>query len=210
MSAFDTTLTPFEPIEDGYSPFQPNASDALSPDNAVVADRYREWVLITAPRRLDWFRFRVRPVQDNESADDQETLTGSLVGGILDDWLALQNSGLSEHARNRIERLVRKPDGWKGPGSSKLRSESLRHFLKFWGSIKSKAQEPFIALAPNGNLYAEWHTSWKRHLDVEFNDDGLVYFGLFKGREIIEGKTKLNNFISSMGGRSDKPFQWKR
>jgi hypothetical protein len=50
------------------------------------------------------------------------------------------------------------------------------------------APEPEVTIARNGNLVAEWHRRWNRHLDVEFKEDGMVLYGLFIGTIVNEGR----------------------
>jgi hypothetical protein len=121
----------------------------------------------------------------------------------------LASSTLTPKTFQKLQTIASKPDGWRGSGSIKLNSISLRSFLKLWKEIDQEAEEPFVTLAPNGHLYAEWHASWRRHLDVEFATDGSVFFGLFHNRDAIEGKTSLEHLIAIMRGRRQNPFQWK-
>ena len=76
--------------------------------------------------------------------------------------------------------------------------------------ISGEAAEPFLSLTPDGHLYAEWHASWRRHLDVEFTADGQVYFGLFNNGNILEGKLKLDDFHPMITGGGQNPFCWCR
>ena len=85
---------------------------------------------------------------------------------IQDNWHSLAKSGLTDATFSKIEKIATLQNGWRGPGSSKLSPGSLRHFLQLWRMISGDAAEPFLSLTPDGNLYAEWHASWRRHLDV--------------------------------------------
>ena len=136
--------------------------------------------------------------------------TNSLPDSLRDNWNSLGTSCLSDDMYKKISALARKPNHWRGAGSKKLSSQSLSNFLLFWRTIRDKASEPFLTLAPSGNIYAEWHASWRRHLDLEFTPNGKVYFGLFNGGHTVEGKDKLCEVINSMLSRRQNPFRWKK
>ncbi len=127
---------------------------------------------------------------------------------IRDNWQRLATSGLSEGLYSRLQKLANKLDGWRGKGSRRLSAGSLHHFLIFWSLVKENAVEPFVTLAPNGHLYAEWHASWKRHLDVEFTDTGDVFYGLFHGNVIHEGREKVSELVIMLQSRHTNPFKW--
>jgi len=122
----------------------------------------------------------------------------------------LIRSGLSRETIARIFRLSDKPDGWREPGSKRLDASSLRAFLTFWTTIARQAREPFLSLAPNGNLIAHWHASWRRHLDLEFDRSNVIYFGLFDNRDVLQGKAVLANLVQTLTARRNNPFMWKR
>lgn len=78
--------------------------------------------------------------------------TNSQPKSLRDNWTSLAFSGLSWQSFNRIKNLAQKADGWRGPGSKKLSTPALRDFLRFWKVISDQATEPFLTLAPNGDL----------------------------------------------------------
>ena len=157
---------------------------------------------------------------------DEDTLTGADLGQVTNinesedktsatpeslrvNWNSLAISRLSTRLSKRLHQLAEKPDGWRGPGSKRLSPTSLRNFLGFWALISENAVEPFITLAPNGNLYAEWHASWKRHLDLEFAGNDEVFYGLFHGGYESEGKDLTTEVANMMQSRRINPFNWK-
>lgn len=129
---------------------------------------------------------------------------------IQDNWHSLATSDLTDATFSKIEKISALPNEWRGPGSSKLSPSSLRRFLQLWKLISGDAAEPFLSLTPNGNLYAEWHASWRRHLDVEFTADGQIYFGFFHNSNVLEGKLKFDDFHAMITGCSQNPFRWRR
>lgn len=152
----------------------------------------------------------LRDEQPAVSVLTESGLVDTLPDSVRDNWNSFNISKLSVGLEQRLRRLASKSDGWRGPGSKKLSSAALRQFLRFWRTIADGSTEPFITLAPNGNLYAEWHVSWKRHLDVEFTGRDKVFFGLIHNNEIIEGTTRTSELINAMYARTKNPFRWKR
>jgi hypothetical protein len=148
-------------------------------------------------------------VSRRQSAKYRNNRTNSIPDSYRDNLYGMRTSKLSESIKRRLLTLANEPDRWRGPGSKRLNSESLRNFLEAWRRIFGKAVEPFLTLAPAGNIYAEWHASWRRHLDLEFAPDGKVYFGLFHSQDTVEGKSDLEDVISSMLARRTNPFRWK-
>jgi hypothetical protein len=137
-----------------------------------------------------------------------ESITTFMPDSLRDNLLGLRTSNLQEQIHSRLWFLANKPDRWRGAGSKRLNSESLRNFLRCWRKIAADAAEPFVTLAPNGNVYAEWHASWRRHLDMEFSSDGKVYFGLCHNGDTVEGKDDLEEVLNAMLARRKNPFRW--
>lgn len=135
--------------------------------------------------------------------------TESLREAIGNNWSRLAISKLSQQAFSRLEDLAAETDGWNGPNSKALSPMSLRHFLRLWNEIRDEVLEPEFALASNGHLCAEWHSSWKKHLDLEFADDGRVFFGLFDGKSILEGVEKGAELSRMLLARKGQPLKWK-
>ena len=106
---------------------------------------------------------------------------------LRSNWPLLAQSKLPRAAFERLLHLSQiaaaRPEG------SRMNSGSLRSFLSFWASVrKHQAPGPDLTISSAGNIVAEWHRSWTQHLDVEFRSDGWVLFGLFNGKEILQGR----------------------
>lgn len=104
---------------------------------------------------------------------------------IRQNWIGLAKSKLSQKTYGRILRLAIDA---QNQGISPLKSGSLRTFLTFWEVVRDIAPEPDLTIARNGNIVAEWHKNWQRHLDIEFKEDGMVLYGLFIGKIVNEGR----------------------
>jgi hypothetical protein len=128
---------------------------------------------------------------------------------IVLNWFRLGRAGLSDAAYSRLFAIAARPDGWRGRGSRALSATSLSVFLKFWGAVSHDATEPQFALLPNGNLSAEWFKNSRRHLDLEFADDWMIYCGLFNGDGIWEGKETVENIANVLRATVSKPLRWR-
>jgi len=120
----------------------------------------------------------------------------------------LARSELSGGTYSRLFAIATRPDGWRGRGSRTLTSASLSVFLEFWSVVSNDAVEPQFTLMPNGHLRAEWFKSERRHLDLEFADDWMVYCGLFNGKGVWEGKETIKNLASMLEATDSKPLRW--
>jgi hypothetical protein len=127
---------------------------------------------------------------------------------VVLNWSRLARADLSRTSYSRLFALAMRPDGWRGRGSKVLSVASLSVFLKFWSLVSSDAAEPEFALMPNGHLSAEWFKNNRRHLDVEFAEDWMVYFGLFNGEGISEGKETIENLAAILRATKPKPLLW--
>jgi hypothetical protein len=136
------------------------------------------------------------------------TSSNALPESIRKNWQRLGTSGLSLGLFRRLKALAQKPDGWRGAGSRALSASSLRQFLDFWRAVRNQPTEPFLTVAPNGHLYAEWHASWKRHLDLEFTGGDTIFFGLFHGHRTYEGCDSPQELASFLLGRKTNPLNW--
>jgi hypothetical protein len=123
-------------------------------------------------------------------------------------WNRLARAELSEASYSRLFAIASRPDGWRGRGSKALSAASLSVFLKFWSVVSRDAAEPQFALMPTGHLSAEWFKNRRRHLDLEFADDWMIYFGLFNGDGISEGKETIQNLANILKSTSFKPLLW--
>ena len=112
-------------------------------------------------------------------------LPSAVPDAVEKNWVLLAKSKLSRKTYGRMLRLAQEA---ASPGQAALRPGSLHTFLSFWDKVRVFAPEPEVTLARNGNLVAEWHERWNRHLDVEFKEDGMVLYGLFIGRIVNEGR----------------------
>ncbi len=112
-------------------------------------------------------------------------LPSAVPDAVENNWVLLAKSKLSRKTYGRILGLAQEA---ASPGRAALRPGSLRTFLSFWDAVSVLAPEPEVTLARNGNLVAEWHKRWNRHLDVELKEDGMVLYGLFTGKIVNEGR----------------------
>ena len=122
-------------------------------------------------------------------------LPSAVPDAVENNWVLLARSKLSGKTYGRMLRLAQEA---ASPGRAALRPGSLRIFLSFWEKVKAFAPEPEVTLARNGNLVAEWHERWNRHLDVEFKEDGMVLYGLFTGRIVNEGRDAADALASRL------------
>jgi uncharacterized protein YbjT (DUF2867 family) len=136
--------------------------------------------------------------------------TSALPVSYRDNAPVLNRSGLSKETSDRIFQLAAKSSGHNEEQARPLDAASLRAFLSFWISISAQAREPILSLAPNGNLVAHWHASWRRHLDLEFDRGNIIYFGLFDNHDVVQGKAVSANLIQTLAGRTNNPFMWKQ
>lgn len=127
---------------------------------------------------------------------------------ILGNWELLARSGLSEVSYHRVYSLAELKEGWRGSGSQPLSAESLKGFLEFWDLVKDGATEPEYTLLPNGALQVEWYKSDDSFLEIEFGSEA-VFFGLFDGDHVIEGKDSLINLAGTFRDRESHPLQWE-
>jgi hypothetical protein len=124
-------------------------------------------------------------------------------------WTRLSRAGLTPEAYSQLLKIATRNDGWRGPGSRALRSLSFVGFLNFWPLICVQAVEPEFTLLPNGNLGAEWYKNSQRHLDMEFIDAQMAYFGFFSGATEIEGKANIQVIAQLLTSNSANPLRWK-
>jgi hypothetical protein len=199
----NTDITKFSARFDGII-----ASEALLGFDQLIAEESQ--TPESQPPTIDEDTSAVTSFERSTSViESAEPVSTTLPTSLRVNWNSLAISGLSAGLIERLFRLAEKPDGWRGPGSKRLSPASLRNFLGFWASISENAVEPFITLAPNGNLYAEWHASWKRHLDIEFAGNDEVFYGLFHGAHPSEGKDFTAEVVNMMQSRRINPFNWK-
>ena len=148
-----------------------------------------------APQATIAFQRAMAELELTSSAETSQSPISYVGGGreplravpdaVENNWALLAKSRLSGKTYGRILRLAEEAES---PGRAALRPGSLRTFLSFWDKVSVLAPEPEVTLARNGNLVAEWHRRWNRHLDVEFKEDGMVLYGLFTGKIVSEGR----------------------
>lgn len=135
-------------------------------------------------------------------------LTSVVPNALRGNWVGFQKAKLSVGMRARITQLAFLSDGWRGGGSRSLSADSLKTFLRLWQLIEGAAREPFVTLAPNGNLFLEWHTSWKKHLDIQCLPDDLAIFGLLNGKNEISGRADVQAIVGTIAAVDQRPFRW--
>jgi len=127
---------------------------------------------------------------------------------IFQNWQALANAKLSEKSYLFLFHLARKSWGWRGAGSHPLRSGSLANFLAFWSKAREESVEPDFVLTPNGNLQAEWYKDNSHFVELEFQSDHQILFGLFDGKSVIEGREKAAEVNAMLGIKDFRPLKW--
>lgn len=135
-------------------------------------------------------------------------LTSVVPSALRANWLSLQRAKLTASTKTRINQLAQLPDGWRGSGSKCLSAESLRTFLRLWEQVHPPSKEPFITLAPNGQVFLEWHKSWRKHLDVQCFPDDQVIFGLLEGTNEIGGKCDTSALLTLINARGGTALKW--
>lgn len=128
---------------------------------------------------------------------------------IRANWTLYQKAGLPSELQQRLFWLASLDNGWRGRGSAALKVDSMATFLRGCTVLPSGWKVPFVSLTASGRLSLEWHSSWARHLDVEFLENGEAIFGLLSGRATYEGKDKVENVIKAISGISRRAFSWQ-
>jgi len=147
--------------------------------------------------------------QSEPSVDSSvKVRTEALPAAIHANWYAILVADVSVEIYNQVVRIARLEAGWAGPYSQALNSQSLRHFLRFWENVSEIAVDPELVMTTRGHLHAEWHKNRKRHLDIEFCDDGKVFYGLFDGTSIHEGIDRVGEVVAFLRGRRNNPLDW--
>lgn len=134
--------------------------------------------------------------------------TGVAPESIINNWQLLATSNFSEQSYLFILKLARKKEGWRGPGSRPLNASSLSNLLKFWNKISAHATEPEFALAPDGNIQAEWYKDERHFIEIKFTPLNMISFGLFYGDKVLEGIAAPNDIIAILSSHAFKPLQW--
>jgi hypothetical protein len=145
-----------------------------------------------------------------DSADDPANASAlATPSAISINRTRLSRAGLTADAYSRLIKIATRAEGWRGPGSRALQSASLVGFSNFWSLICGQAVEPEFTLLPNGHLGIEWYKNSRRHVDLEFVDDQMAYFGFFNGATEIEGKANVRVIAQLMMTDSARPLRWE-
>ena len=131
-------------------------------------------------------------INDGDGEEWLERQIETLPPAIEENWNRIGLSRLSQESYQKLRRIARKEAGWRGPGSDRLTSESLRGFLDFWKLVRAVAVEPEFAITPAGHIQAEWYKGQRKHVDIEFTGGELAFYGLFDGRSVHEGLEKID------------------
>jgi hypothetical protein len=140
---------------------------------------------------------------------EQKTLTSVVPDSITNNWQRLARAGLTEKSYRSILRLAKKDAAWRGEGSLPMNSSSLATFLQFWALITQDQGEPEFVLMPNGNLQVEWYKNNRHFVELEFQPDTSIIFGIFDARTIIEGVSDLQTVIQLLLQRRSFKFTKK-
>ena len=124
-------------------------------------------------------------------------------------WSKLAASDIGNQLYDRIFLFANREDGWRGPGSKRLSANSLSTFLDFWTHIKDNAKQPSLALTSEGGLNAQWNKSDREFIDLTFQPDLKVYFGLFQKAKIYEGVDSFEKVLRLMELLDGNPLEWK-
>jgi hypothetical protein len=134
--------------------------------------------------------------------------TNVIPDGVRANWVEYQRADLSDALKRRLMMLANLSYGWRGPGSRPMSAASLRTFLAAWRRIPDVAKDPFMNIGPNGNIFLEWHSSWKRHLDIECRTDGVLMFGLLNPPTLLEGSAPVEEAMNTLLGAAPNAFEW--
>lgn len=137
----------------------------------------------------------------------EQVSTASLPSAISASWSRIAQANMTVWMYAKLVRLAAQPPGWRGPGSLALRPLSLKNFLEFWGMVRDSAEEPELALAPDGTLHAEWYKSARQRLDVRFAHPKIL-FGLFTGNSVLEGADNLKTVAQILKLHHAEPLSW--
>lgn len=134
----------------------------------------------------------------------------AMPAAVADNWNKLAAAPISPRLFRDIVRFAMRTDGWRGSGSLALSGRSVGSFVDFCTAFGGVAVEPDLALTASGGLQAQWHKSRRHVLDLTFDADGKVYFGLFKGQGILEGVDTVDAVVNILRNEPSRPLTWKR
>ena len=114
------------------------------------------------------------------------------------------NLPFAEQLAERLEFLLQEAQA-EDPEDPPINAESIRTCLFFLNLVR-RILTPEIALAPNGNIIAEWHLSRNQHFGVEFMPGNRTRYVVFapgddNGNKVIalSGSAKLEDLWSIVG-----------
>lgn len=128
---------------------------------------------------------------------------------IAENWNRIWVSEISDKLYSRLLRFGTRPDGWRGHGSKSLSPSAVTAFLEFWIKVREKAVEPQIALTAKGGIQAQWYKSRYEYLDLSFQPDKRVFFGLFRKGAVFEGVVNLEEIVPFLESNSAESLTWK-
>jgi len=126
---------------------------------------------------------------------------------IRRNWQKLVQAGLTRKTYLYILKLASKNVGWRGQGSCPMKAQSLANFLWLWNKVAEFAQEPEFVLLPHGNLQIEWYKDDRHFVELEFQSNKKIIFGIFDGETIIEGIAHAKEIVPLLRLRDFTPFK---
>jgi hypothetical protein len=138
---------------------------------------------------------------------EQRNVTSAVPETIIRNWQLLAQAGLTTKTYSYIFKLASKNVGWRGHGSCPMNAQSLAAFLQLWNQIVEFAQEPEFVLMPNGNLQIEWYKDNYHFVELEFQPDNKIIFGIFDGETVIEGVAAVEEIVPLLQQRNFKPVK---
>jgi len=138
---------------------------------------------------------------------EQRNVTSAVPETIIRNWQLLAQAGLTTKTYSYIFKLASKNAGWRGHGSCPMNAQSLAAFLQLWNQIVEFAQEPEFVLMPNGNLQIEWYKDDYHFVELEFQPDNKIIFGIFDGETVIEGVAAVEEIVPLLQQRNFKPVK---
>jgi len=134
-------------------------------------------------------------------------VTSAVPETIMGNWQLLAQAGLTTKTYAYIFKLASKNDGWRGHGSRPMNAQSLAAFLQLWNQIAEFAQEPEFVLMPNGNLQIEWYRDDNHFVELEFQPNNKIIFGMFDGETVIEGVAHVKEIVPLLQQRNFNPLK---
>lgn len=132
----------------------------------------------------------------------------ALPPAIAANWTEFQRADLGPEATVRIFHFAKESAGWHGVDSSPLSADSLAAFLAFWAVVREHAGVPELALSRRGQIQAEWHENWQRHLEVKFSEGKQVLFHLVDRKDELTGSDNVNGLARILAAKDWRPLKW--